>query len=167
MARKLAVKNDRLWRGGRITNHLSRLKHFRGHGVHSPFVYSIVRSVLMNPKRETKRGVLVDSLLSVGASRRTAIEVTALAKHCNLRNFSIDSECGKDLIICSATCSPQEVENLAYAAADSGTPIVILAPYRKRELSNKLLKANFGTSLDRLNYLIFLNNHLPKQHFKL
>lgn len=30
------------WRG-----RLVRMRHFRGHGVHSPFVYAIVRQVLM------------------------------------------------------------------------------------------------------------------------
>ena len=30
-----------------LRNRLSRARYFRGHGVHSPFVYDIVRSVFM------------------------------------------------------------------------------------------------------------------------
>ena len=46
-----------------LGNALSRVKHRRGHGVHSPFVYSLVRKVFMSKVLDESLGtVLYDSL---------------------------------------------------------------------------------------------------------
>ncbi|MFI3280439.1 MAG: hypothetical protein R3Y44_00550 [Rikenellaceae bacterium] len=161
------VTKDILWRGGRFTNHLSRLKFFRGHGVHSPYVYSIVREVFMVKRLFQSEDPLYIDLRRVSIKNQTAIEISNLAKHCHFDSTSIDSMMGKDLIICSEECSKSDIYTLANKAANSGIAIVILSPYRHRKVCNMLLKENNSTSIDRFNYIILLNNHLPKQHFKL
>ncbi len=164
---RLSVTKDILWSGGRVTNHLSRLRYFRGHGVHSPFVYAIVRYVFMGGKQATTENQQLKQLIGSSVKKRVALELTSLAKHCGFDSLSIDSFNGESMIVCSEECSDKAINNFAEKAANSGTAIVILAPYRRRELCNSLLKSNCSTSIDRFNYLIFLNNYLPKQHFKL
>ena len=67
-----------------LRNRLSRARYFRGHGVHSPFVYTIVREVFM--RRELLPGdrALYGALLEAGVSRRRAVQLQNLAIHCGL-----------------------------------------------------------------------------------
>ena len=44
---KLAVRYRFRRNAERLRSHLARARFFRGHGVHSPFVYAIVRQVFM------------------------------------------------------------------------------------------------------------------------
>ncbi len=162
-----SISKDRLWRGDKLTNRLSRLRHYRGHGVHSPFVYSIVRNVLMNRRLKPKNIKLLAELTKLGVSTQTATEITNLATHCNFNSISIDDSQNADIIICSENCSEEEIQKKAIEAAQNGIAIVILSPYKKVKICNTLLKENRSTSIDRFTYLFFLNNHLPKQHFKL
>ena len=55
-----------------LRNRLSRARYFRGHGVHSPFVYDIVRSVFMRDDLLPGRRDLYEALLTAGVSRRRA-----------------------------------------------------------------------------------------------
>ena len=57
----------------RLGSRLARVRYFRGHGVHSPFVYDLVREVFM--RRELLPGghALYDALLAAGVSRRRAV----------------------------------------------------------------------------------------------
>lgn len=51
-----------------LRNRLSRARYFRGHGVHSPFVYDIVRSVFMRDDLLPGRRDLYEALLTAGVS---------------------------------------------------------------------------------------------------
>ncbi len=166
MAGKRSELKNRLWRGGRLTNRLSRLRHFRGHGVHSPFIYSIFRSVFMSKKLNDGGSDLFEQLQALGVDKHIAVEVANLANYCNINSYSINSE-GEGLIICTTECGDKEVLKLGQSAIQSGTAIVILSPYMRQELCNVLLRSNQSATIDRFRYLILLNNHLPKQHFRL
>ena len=68
---------------GRIAelhNRLVRARYFRGHGVHSPFVYDIVRSVFMRDDLLPGRRDLYDALLTAGVSRRRAVQLQNLMR---------------------------------------------------------------------------------------
>ena len=58
-----------------LRNRLSRARYFRGHGVHSPFVYDIVRSVFMRDDLLPGRRDLYEALLTAGVSRRRAVQL--------------------------------------------------------------------------------------------
>ncbi len=163
----LEITKDRLWRGSRITNRLSRLKHLRGHGVHSPYVYSIVRNVFMGNALHADAIGIKKQISASNARKYTTIELSNLAAHCKFDHVSLDCNAGKDLIICSEKCSDKVIYDLATAASQNGTAIVILSPYKRRDICEKILAENHSTSIDRLSYIILFNNHLPKQHFKL
>lgn len=148
-------------------NRLSRLKHFRGRGVHSPFVYSIVRNVFIEEVVKPLESKLYRELLEINIEDGIAVEIARLANHCGFRTASIDSALSEELIICSLRCSDETIYSLSKSAAQSGKAIIILSPYERREICDRVLRENRSTSIDRFNYLILLNNHLPKQHFKL
>ncbi len=162
------MAKDQLWRGSRITNYLSRLGHFRGRGIHSPFIYAVVRNVFLSRKLHLAATPIFEQLSAINLNSRTAIELANFAHHCGASNVAIDcSDDSAEMIICSPQCSDQIIRAIAESATTNGTPIVILAPYKRKALCDTLLKGHCSTSIDRFKYLAFLNNHLPKQHFKL
>ncbi len=156
----------------RIKRGLRRIRHFRGHGVHSPFVYKIVRNVFM---RRTLIDPDSDRLLSAlsniqGVSRSTKIELQNLYTYCNLNSFVIDpqevcnlSQC--DIVILTGSHIEDAINKIA---KDSGITIVALNPRHGRERSRvveDIIAHHHSTTIERRAYLLIYNNHLPKQHF--
>ena len=66
----------RLYKLSLLPNKLSRAKYFRGHGVHSPFVYGLVRKVFMCGKLfEDCNRNLYDRLLEAGIPVKRAVQL--------------------------------------------------------------------------------------------
>lgn len=59
-----------------------RARYFRGHGVHSPFVYDLVRHVFMRAELLPGDRSLYEALLAVGIAERRAVQLQNLAIHC-------------------------------------------------------------------------------------
>ena len=85
-----------------LRNRLSRARYFRGHGVHSPFVYDIVRSVFMRDDLLPGRRDLYEALLTAGVSRRRAVQLQNLMIHCGYTTFGLNRA---DAEFCIATRS--------------------------------------------------------------
>ena len=73
-----------------LRNRLSRARYFRGHGVHSPFVYDIVREVFMHDGLLPGDRTVYDSLTAAGVSRRRAGQLQNLAIHCGYKTFGLN-----------------------------------------------------------------------------
>ena len=74
-----------------LGNALSRVKHRRGHGVHSPFVYSLVRKVFMSKVLDESLGTaLYDSLRGVGLAEKCARQLHNLLPHIEGQSYSIN-----------------------------------------------------------------------------
>ena len=65
---------QRLYGVTRLGNRVSRARYFRGHGVHSPFVYAIVRQVFMQSKPVAEDELLA-SFLEAGIPRKRAVQL--------------------------------------------------------------------------------------------
>ena len=126
----------------RLGSRLARVRYFRGHGVHSPFVYDLVRE---------------------------AVELQNLALHCGYADFGLNRA---DADLCVVTCEPSETETreLVRAARQRGSTVVLLAPFEagaRAALCSALVQAHPSTSVDKRAYLLLFNNGLPKQHFRI
>lgn len=63
-----------------------RLRHTRGHGIHSPFVYGLVRNALMfGSGPDGADGELYEALRSCGVNRRRAAQLQNLHNYCEYR----------------------------------------------------------------------------------
>ncbi len=162
----------RLYALSLIGDRFSRAKHFRGHGVHSPFVYNMVRKVFM--RRGELLGpdhALFDSLVAMGISRRRAAELQNSMAYCNATTFAIDNAtCLADFNIFTEEFPFADLAEVAKHAAQNSVALVIISPYKTRErnnICNEIVEQHTSTSIDNRAYLILLNNHLPKQHFRL
>lgn len=120
----------------RITSEWSRLRHRRGHGVHSPLVYSLVREVFM--KRHPDGGELYEALRGQGVRRKYAREIDGLHRYLGATGFSLEEG----------------------ALRLSGPTPCVLRLGRHSALPGDAL------TIDRRGYrLTFDDPSLPKQHF--
>jgi len=152
-----------------LRNRLSRARYFRGHGVHSPFVYDIVRSVFMRDDLLPGRRDLYEALLTAGVSRRRAVQLQNLMIHCGYTTFGLNRA---DAEFCIATRSLSRTETLALVgdAAAAGNTVAVMSPYDGRErraMCLQIVAAHRSTTVDNRGYLLVFNNNLPKQHFRI
>ena len=74
----------------RLGNRLARARHFRGHGVHSPFVYALVREVFMRRGFPAGDRAFYEALRAAGVSARRATELQNLLHHCGYATFGVN-----------------------------------------------------------------------------
>lgn len=151
---------------------VARARYFRGHGVHSPFVYAIVRQVFMKGRLTGNETVLYDALMARGFVRRRAVQLQNLYLHFDYRAFSIDSLSNPcQLCVLTPQVSAEETVELTRRAARRGTTVALMSPYEGREraeLCRRLVEEHGCTSVDNRGYLLlFSHASLPKQHYRL
>ena len=82
-----------------LGDRVSRIKHRKGHGVHSPFVYGFIRKALMVKTLCGGSGTaLYDSLIAVRLKEKRARELHNLLAYIEGQSYSIN-EVGGDLSI--------------------------------------------------------------------
>ena len=79
---KLAVRYRFRRNAERLRSHLARARFFRGHGVHSPFVYAIVRQVFMKTELAEGDRSLYAALRERDVNERRAVQLQNLFIHC-------------------------------------------------------------------------------------
>ena len=170
MKRFLHKRSGRVPVISQVLGRLSRARYFRGHGVHSPFVYDIVREVFMKHAIQGDDHRLYEALCRAGVSPRRAVQLQNLFTHCGYPSFGIDGTEHAALGVLTRNYPESRLLTAAAAAAESGTTLCIMEPYRsvmRRELCRRLVREHRSTTVDNRGYLLIFNNHLPKQHFKL
>lgn len=153
-----------------LPSYLSRARYFRGHGVHSPFVYDIVRKVFMQGKLQNTDSALYSALLSKGVAKRRSVQIANLAEHCGYDSWCIDTMEQKQMIILTLDTNYTELTRYAEYAREKGATLCIVNPYNTRERLNvclDIIDAHPSTTVDNRAYLLVFNNHLPKQRFRL
>lgn len=152
-----------------LRNRLSRARYFRGHGVHSPFVYGIVREVFMRGTLLPGERSLYGALLAADVEPRRAVQLQNLCIHCGYASFGLNRA---DAEFCVVTRDAGRSQMLALVreAAGAHHTVAVLAPYEGRErqaLCRQIVAAHRSTTVDNRAYLLIFNNHLPKQHFRI
>lgn len=164
----------RLYGLRQLTSNLKRARYFRGHGVHSPFVYNIVRQVFMCRELKSGDDGLYNALIERGIPKKRSIQLQNLLTHCNYAKWRIDPSQSEveqyDFVIASIDTTPEELFALAEATCQVGKTLCILSPALDKErhtICQKIVKNHHCTSVDNRGYLLLFNNHLPKQEFRL
>lgn len=153
-----------------LGNRLSRIKYHKGHGVHSPFVYGFVRKVLMTKTLcEASNFTLYNDLLANGMAEKRARELNNTLCYIEGQSYSINEvEC--DLSILLADYPTERLREAYEEAKREGVALAICQPYLNRERQSEvktLIEEHRSTTIDNRAYILFFNNRLPKQHYRL
>ena len=170
MKRSGRTLKQRLYGIKHVGSYLCRARYFRGHGVHSPYVYSIVRKVFMSSKLNTNQTDLRDALLMCNVSKRRATELQNLVVHCNYASWSIDNMQPCQMLIATMATTYEHLMKDVDYAREQGITLCIMRPYNNAErwaVCSRIIEEHASTTVDNRGYLLIFNNHLPKQRFRL
>lgn len=155
----------------RIGERMSRIRHFRGHGVHSPFVYDLVRQVFMCSRPLGGDMRLHDALVGRHIPTKRAVQLQNLFTHCGCGSFAVDSaDASADLVVLTADFANDMIADACASAERHGSTVAVMAPHGdsvRERLCREITARHRGTSVDNRAYLLIFNNNLPKQHFVL
>lgn len=161
----------RLYGVSKLKDRVLRARYFRGHGVHSPFVYSVVRQVFMCSHLNSDDTSLHDALLALGVTEKKAVQLQNLYAHCGYSSWAIDRfDTGLDMVVVSQHVDCSDFEKFIESARLNNSTLVVLSPYMNRERDaacREIVARHCSTTIDNRGYLLIFNNYLPKQHFKL
>lgn len=169
---KLRNLKRRLYGLSMLPSKVARMRYFRGHGVHSPFVYRLVRQAFMCREVMGGERALFEALCARGIPRKWAVQLQNLYTHCGYRSFSmnrLDEPC--DLCLLTAEVGEAETQAMARKAAEAHTTLVLLTPYEGRDrtrMCRHMIAAHPCTSVDKGGFLLlFSDPKLPKQHYRI
>lgn len=171
MKRSGRTLKQRLYDLKHLPSRIRRARHFRGHGVHSPFVYGVVRQVFMRSTLIAEETPLYEALRGVDVAEKRAVQLQNLATHCGVEQWSIDDiKDGDGLVVVSLDTTYDHLEQYASKARESGAILCIMSPYynaQRWEVCRKIVEQHCSTVVDNRAYLLLFNNHLPRQHYRL
>ena len=170
MKRSGRTLKQRLYGFKLLAEQLHRARYFRGHGVHSPYVYNIVRKVFMQRRLFAETTDLYDALVARGIARRRAVQLQNLVAHCGYGTWRMDGMERCDFIVCTLAVDAAELARYAAFAREEGLTLCIMSPYKdslRKAACRAMVDEHPSTTVDNRAYLLVFNNHLPKQKFVL
>lgn len=152
-----------------LRNRLLRARYFRGHGVHSPYIYMIVREVFMRRSLMSGPRELYEALLAEEVREHRAVQLQNLMIHCSYQTFGLNCA-DVDLCVLTREISRVETLKLIAEAAEKRCTVALISPHEGSErqaLCEQIVAQHPSTTVDNRAYLLVFNNHLPKQHFRI
>lgn len=150
-----------------------RFRHHRGYGVHSPFLYKVVREAMMPHKVATTAPRLREELVAAGVGERTAVRLQNYLSLVGHTHWAIDTAEGTTegtLFVATPDCPPGVVEQMAERCSREDTTVATLCVIHRRgraqrEWRRGLVESHKGMSAEKPRFtLLFFNPALPKQH---
>ena len=118
----------RLYGLSTLPSNLKRARYFRGHGVHSPYVYALVRQVFMRSSFIGEERTLYNDLLERGVAERRAVQLQNVMEHCRYASYRIDCPLqqieGHDMVIATVATAAKKLAAMADKAREAGVHIL-------------------------------------------
>lgn len=164
------------WRMVTTVGYGPRIKHYRGHSVHSPLVYSLIREVFvkrhLDPAADNS---LYLDLLSCGVSKYYAVRIQNMYDYCKWDTYTFvnATQSAEDnvLSLVSPSVTSDELERILDRVHNKNSAVCVLSPASDRQkalVCRKYTDKNVCLSIDKRGFLIFFfGQPLTKKHFKL
>lgn len=154
----------------------TRVKHYRGHSIHSPFAYCLVREAFMKRSlRPDRPNRLYAELRKAGIGKYCAVQMQNMYDYCGYESYRFI--CKPEDITDSALClaladvGNGELDELLNAAHTTRCTIGVISPRNSRgrlRVCEKYAYRNVCLSIDKRGFIaFFFGQPLTKQHFKL
>lgn len=151
-----------------------RIKHFRGHGIHSPFAYGLVRNALMRRTRLTSDSKLLTSLKLAGVKGKHSFRLQNIYTYCNFTAFAIDNKLkvtSRTLYIATKKTDAEHISVFAETLKGTESALCIVSPRAnclRNRLCAEIIASHNGMSIDMGGILIiFYDDKLNKQYIKI
>ena len=170
MKRSGRTLKQRLYGLKHLSSRIKRARHFRGHGVHSPYVYDIVRKVFMQSKLVSERHDLYAALREHDSAERRCVQLQNLVAHCRYEAWTIDNMEECHFIVCTLDTTFDRLQAYVDYAREHKLTLCIMDPYnnaQRWDVCRTIVAEHRSTTVDNRAYLLVFNNHLPKQVFVL
>ncbi|MBQ5670675.1 MAG: hypothetical protein IIV29_08305 [Tidjanibacter sp.] len=150
-----------------------RFRHSRGYGVHSPFLYKVVREAMMPRKVATTDTRLRGELVAAGVGGRTATRLQNYLSMVGYTRWAINkAEAFTEgtLFVATPDCPHEVVEQMAEMCGVDGTTMATLCVIHhkgkaERVWRRELVEGHKGMSAEKPRFtFLFFNPALPKQH---
>ena len=177
MPRSFNLKN-RLVRYMLRIGSLGHIRHFRGHGIHSPYMYAMVRNVLMKRPRLQQATTLYTNLRRFQVGRRTATYIQNLHSYCKYthtvilnNNEQIETILPHTTYIILSSAKLDDLQRILAPIGQSECILYVLAPRYSRaryRACQRIIHTADCVSVDKGSFMFFIfNRKLQKQHYKL
>lgn len=160
------------------TGSMLRIRHFRGHGVHSPFAYSIVR-VFMRSRIVGNDTSLFTSLKELSCDKHSANQLQNFYTTCSYKSFTIisDESCNcnnntdVDLIVIMNSVSIDDTYRVTQNSLANDTSVAIVYPRSSKsryKICRRIINEHKCLSIDNRRFMLFFGGKkYPHQHLKL
>ena len=165
---------QRIARAVRYGRTLGHVRHYRGHGVHSPFVYRVVREVVMR-----KREILGDdkalfvTLRSMGVSRKRSAQLQNFYSMCGCGRYVVDNEWFEQkadgvMWIISKRAEPAMIANVEQMIDGHRMVVCVVYPRstsKRYKATRRAIGEHHGLSIDSIGFVVLMcNDNRLKQH---
>lgn len=168
--------------GGRISSYpltapLRRLRHLRGKGVHSPFMYGVVRNVFLPKKIMGQDCEFYDELRRKGVKKRNAVLLQNLYDYCGSNEYFFSGNekllsatmSGRSICIVNSHDAADTVLDMAEMLDGTDSVLVWIARDRchsKREVVGKICRSRHCVTVNRRSMIIvFFDRKLNRQKY--
>lgn len=173
----LHVKDDVFKRYTRV-KYLLRVRHWRGHDVHSPFTYNLVREALMSHRRNRDMSIdpaLRRDLAALGLSESRIGRIGRVYNYLGFTSYAIGAESydGEDMLVLSEEISGESLDALAerIGGLDKRVCVVITGIYAttdRHSVWHHILKDYDAVCIDLYHLaLVIFDRYLSKQSYKM
>ena len=154
-----------------------RLNHWRGHGIHSPFMYRLVREVLVKRKVSYNPHTLPENIMNYNLLKRDTLFIRNLYAFLKYPNSIIAGEGRPDhrtFCVAPMDTPPEKIGELINAIDRNGNNeccVAVLGVNKSREkyqLCRELIQKETCVSVDLYRtYLFLFDKRLQKQYYRI
>lgn len=169
---------QRLFRGYFRLRSNIHVHHWRGHGIHSPFMYGIVRNVFMKSRVVGPDRRLYEVLRRDGIEQKQAVKIQNLYTHCRMNGFLTiaSGEClnriaPDQLCILLPGTSLETIATTARRVSECHATLILLSPHRNARcwrFAQQIWRHYPCVSVDRrVMVLYFFSSKFQPQHYRI